>query len=83
MNGPKRPWRSSITLAGVGAVKLGLDRRRLEVLHLDLGRRHRLLERVVEVAQQADPVDLPFLHLVQLGLHVRRELDVHDARESA
>src|SRR5437870_3894233 len=55
----------------------------LHVAHLRFRRLEALLERLVELAHHGLPVDLPFLDLVQLLLHPRRELHVHHAREGA
>src|SRR5437899_1004826 len=53
----------------------------LELRHLLLGGLEVLLERRVEVLDGVRPLELALFHLVELGLHLGREGDVHDVLE--
>src|SRR5687768_13139072 len=55
---------------------------RLADQRLDVGSLYRYSERPVKVAEHLPPVHLAFLDLVEVGLHVRRELDVEDIGEA-
>src|ERR1700694_4234077 len=72
-------------LPAARGASLGSERRQIVRLAdqcLDVGSLHRYRERSVEIAQHLSPIHLAFLDLVEIGLHVRRELDVEDIREA-
>ena len=85
--GPNRPVLSSIARAALGAALLGqvlgLEPVRVGHQRVQVHRLERLAERAVEVLEHPLPAQLALLDLVELGLHLRGELDVEDLGELA
>src|SRR5436309_578162 len=70
--------------AAVRAFLLGQLRQVVHVVNqpIDVDRRERLRERTPEVLEHPLPRQIALLHLVQLGLHLRREADLEHVREA-
>src|ERR1700676_800679 len=48
----------------------------------DVGSLYGCRERTVEVAEHCSPVHIAFLDFIEVGFHVRCELDIEDIREA-